>query len=279
MDYHILTKKQAECLKQIQARGAISSFFEPLRVVRELEALVLIRRIADAQFDSGFGYELTGAGMALSPFEAGTKYFFRDGNFVLVERPAQSEEVQRLQSDLQKRDMEIGLSNERIRELQRQRDEALNEREKSQQDAKILSDANHRQYQALHEKGAVIAQLQKTVDDYAQRNKINLQVIRNLEKNVDDKVVRIKDLELQLDTRHAQWRMAVDKLESCGWIGTFGDKRLNEGTYVFRNSQGAKPSYVVGFVTRESDHCCRCRDRLDQPINLNQFTEAMRLDQ
>jgi hypothetical protein len=74
MDFHILTKNQAECLQQINTRVAVSSFFEPLRIVRELESLGLIEMYKCDDHDSGFCYGLTDAGKALTPFEEGTKY-------------------------------------------------------------------------------------------------------------------------------------------------------------------------------------------------------------
>lgn len=309
MDFHILTKKQAECLTQIATRETVSSFFEPLRIVRELESLTLISMEPSDQFDSGFCYSLTGAGKALAPFRAGTKYSIVplssdhkaifvhynpaiDGDFdpeeAAKERAALeqsnknlAEAVQRLESDLQVAKNEIVRMDKVRTSLQWQRDDALNEREKSQQDAKILSDANHRQYQALHEKDAVIARLQNTVNDYVEANRTQARVIR-------DQADKLRSLQIHADSleqRNKVDQEAIRQLRNLTaptgsvWVNTFADKRLTEGTYVFRNSQGEKPTYAVGTVRPVSDHCMRCRDRLDQPINLNQFTEAMRLDQ
>lgn len=279
MDFHILTKKQAECLKQIHGRTSVSSFFEPLHTMRELESLELIRRFRDGQFDSGFGYELTSAAMALSPFECGTKYSFVNGGGTIWihERPVAAtpeklaelqREVKRLNQSnknlceaLTKADGLISLANNQIHSfeqerasLRRQRDDALAARE---------------------EKDAVIARLQNTVNDYVEANRAQAKVIR-------DQADKLRSLQIHADSLEQRNKIDLQVIKNLEARPAAGNEfrsvwahEMTDGTYLFRNPRDSvHAKYVVG--TCEG---IWVKDLDGRPINLNAYTEAMRIGQ
>lgn len=270
MDFHILTKKQAECLKQIHGRTSVSSFFEPLHTMRELESLELIRRFRDGQFDSGFGYELTSAAMALSPFECGTKYSFVNGGGTIWihERPVAATpeklaELQREVKRLNQSNKNLGDAFQRLESdngilrneiahmekvrasLQRQRNDALNARDQANDNLDSMKKSHYRLSQDLREKETVISRLQNTIEDYIQNNKVDRAVIRELQKSSTTRWLEIG-------------------------LSEFGQ----EGLYVFRNQRDTvSPKYVVG-----SFHGMYVRDLDGKPINLNVYTHGLLLE-
>lgn len=178
MDFHTLTKKQAHTLCQISKRNLVSSFFEPLLTMRELEALRLIELVKADDFDSGLGYRLNHAGRVLATKPAGTEYCASETSVVIRYEPAPEPDCT---EELRKKERECV-------DLQNQLQTAKNniawyerELEKVKAEVRSIQAANHRQYDTIMEKNTVIANLQRTCNDYADRNKVNLQVIRNLE--------------------------------------------------------------------------------------------------
>lgn len=208
MDFHVLTKKQSQTLCQIAKRGTVSTFFEPLLIVRELEALRLIELVNSDEFDSGLGYKLNYAGQVLAKKPAGTEYCVNGHVYIRYEPAAPPD----CSEELKKKTAECA-------DLQ-------NQLEKVKAEVKSIQAANHRQYDTIMEKNTVICNLQRTVNDYAQRNKINMQVIRNLEARPACAWLPVSDHEL------------TDPLE----------ERLVPGTYVFRKQMQFHSTYWVAQV-------------------------------